>query len=92
MRAALLALLALALGACGSTPEPYAPGVRVVVALVDGEVRPPVFRWDAPVASRVTVRRGETVVWEIAEGDVSGPSGGVRRGPIVPPLASGTPL
>ena len=72
MRAALLALLAVLVGACSSTPEPepFAPGVLVEVALVDGAVQPPVFRWDAPVAARVIVQRGRTTVWEIAEGDL----------------------
>lgn len=92
MRAALLlAAFGLAAAGCSSTP-PYEPGVRVELALVDGEFRPPVFRWDAPVAARVTVRRGRTVVWEVAEGDGTGPSGGVRRAPLLPPLAYGAPF
>ena len=87
MRHGLLAT-ALLLGGCGSTPpEAAPPGVRVEVARGDGAGQPPGFRWDAPVAARVTVQRGSTVVWEIAEGDTS--EGGQRRGPIVPPLAYG---
>lgn len=89
MQRALLAA-ALVLGGCASAPpEAVPPDVRVEVALVDGEVQPPVFRWDAPVVARVTVRRGSTVVWEVAEGDTS--SGSQRRGPIVPPLTYGEP-
>lgn len=88
MRTVTLAALAVVVGACGSTPDPYEPGVRVETALVDGAIQPPVFRWDAPVAARVTVRRGSTVVWEVADGDVSGP-GGTRRGPLTPPLVYG---
>lgn len=91
MRALALAALAVVVGACGSTPPeaPYEPGVRVELALVDGEHQPPVFRWDAPVARSVTVRRGDTVIWEIAEGDVQAPDGGLRRGPIPMPLIYG---
>lgn len=87
MRALGLAALAVAAFGCGSTPPetPSEPGVRVEVSLVGGEVQPPVFQWDAPVAARVTVRRGRTVVWEVAEGDVPG-----QRAPILPPLVYGT--
>jgi len=82
-----LILLALGIGAfgCGSSPPPYEPGVRVELAQTDLGVQPPVFRWDAPVAAHVTVQRGSTVVWEIAESDQPG-----QRGPILSPLTYGT--
>ena len=87
MRPGLL-IAALLLGGCASAPpEAAPPGVRVEVVQADGAVQPPVFRWDAPVAARVTVLRGPTVVWEVAEGDTS--HGAQRRGPIVPPLTYG---
>jgi hypothetical protein len=58
--------------------------------------QPPVFRWSAPVAARVTVFRGtgaqRVVVWEVAEGDRTGPDGRARRGPLTPPLPYGTPF
>lgn len=79
----LLALALVAVG-CGSTPPDasYEPGVRVEVARVEGQIQPPVFRWNAPIAARVTVQRGRTVVWEIAEDD--------QRGPILSPHTYGT--
>lgn len=84
MRAALLAALAaLTASGCASSP-PYEPGVRVELALTDAGHQPPVFRWDAPVAARVTVTRGRETVWEIAEADRPG-----QRVPITPPLAYG---
>lgn len=79
----VLTLAMVAIG-CGSTP-PEANRVRVELAQSDRGVQPPVFRWDAPVAARVTVKRGRTVVWEIAENDQPG-----QRGPILPPLMYGT--
>lgn len=79
----LLAALAIAVGGCASSP-PYVPGVRVELALTDEGHQPPVFRWDAPVAARVTVTRGRETVWEIAEADQPG-----RRVPITPPLVYG---
>lgn len=90
MRALLLAVpfAVLAVG-CGASPPAYEPGVRVELARVDGAFHAPVFRWDAPVAARVTVRRGTTVVWEVAEGDASGLRGSLRRGPLTPPLTYG---
>jgi len=88
MRAALLCLAVVAVGCASAAPEPTAPGVHVELALVNGEVRPPVFRWDAPVASRVTVLRGRTVVWEVSEADANA-GGSVRRGPLTPPLVYG---
>lgn len=78
---AVVAVLALA--GCASAPAD-APGVRVELALTDAGYAPPVFRWDAPVAARVTVTRGRETVWEIAEADQPG-----RRVPITPPLAYG---
>ena len=72
------------LAGCASAP-PYEPGVRVELALTDEGHQPPVFRWDAPVAARVTVTRGRETVWELAEADRAG-----RRVPITPPLAYGT--
>ena len=55
-RLLLIALIICASG-CSSTP-PYEPGVRVELARVGNEVQPPLFRWDAPFAARVTVYRG----------------------------------
>jgi len=78
----------LALVGCGSTPPPYEPGVRVELARTESGYQPPVFRWDAPIAARVTVRRGTTVMWEVADGDTATESG-LRRGPITPPLVYG---
>ncbi|GAB5535497.1 MAG: hypothetical protein Rubg2KO_17460 [Rubricoccaceae bacterium] len=85
MRALCLALLAVVGIGCSSSPPPHEPGVRVELAKTDLGVQPPVFRWDAPVAARVTVQRGPTVVWEIAEADQPG-----QRGPILSPLTYGT--
>lgn len=89
MRTGLLVLVAVLVAGCGSSTPPYAPGVRVEVALIDGAVQPPVFRWDAPVAARVTVQRGRTTVWEVADGDSQASDGGTQRGPIPSPLTYG---
>lgn len=80
----IVLLLALFVTGCGSTP-PEANRVRVELAQTDLGIQPPVFRWDAPIAARVTVQRGRTVVWEIAENDRPG-----QRGPILSPLTYGT--
>lgn len=88
MRPALLALALLTAGCASAPPEPPRP-VRVELALTDEGYQPPVFRWDAPVAARVTVTRGSTVLWDVAEGDETAPDGHVFRGPITPPLVYG---
>ena len=97
MRPLLLLALAITVLGCSSTPPsapPHEPGVHVELAMDDGDVQPPLFRWEAPFAARVTVYRGtgaqRTVVWEVAEGDRQGPDGRARRGPILPPLVYGT--
>ncbi|MEO0557968.1 MAG: hypothetical protein AAF170_07275 [Bacteroidota bacterium] len=82
----LILVLAVGVG-CGSSPPPAAPGLRVELAKTDAGVLPPVFHWDAPVAARVTVQRGSTVIWELAENDQPG-----QRGPILSPLTYGTAI
>ncbi|MEM6327802.1 MAG: hypothetical protein AAF791_11850 [Bacteroidota bacterium] len=74
----------LVVAGCSSTPPPDTPGVRVELARTEAGYQPPVFRWDAPVAARVIVRRGRTVVWEVAENDKPG-----QRVPLTPPLTYG---
>ncbi|MEM1055323.1 MAG: hypothetical protein AAGI52_07340 [Bacteroidota bacterium] len=84
MNRLLFCALLLAVAGCGSTPPPDPPGVRVELALTETGYLPPVFRWDAPVAARVIVRRGRTVLWEVAENDQPG-----QRVPLTPPLTYG---
>ena len=92
MRTALLLILVCSLAACAPRPvaDPDALNVTVELARTDEGYQPPVFLWNAPIAARLTVARGGTVVWEVAEGDRQGPDGVPRRGPLTPPLSYGS--
>ena len=90
MRAALLLVLVGSFIGCRPPLQADTLNVTVERALTDEGYQPPVFRWDAPVAARLTVSRGRLVVWDVAEGDRQGPDGRARRGPLLPPLTYGT--